>query len=153
MRLYQFLNDIKQQKIEKNIPNLSVGDKVSVDILIQEGNKQRTQTYQGTLIAIHLDGGNSTLTIRRTFQGVGVERNIRIYSPTVRNINVIRNAKVRRSKLYYLRHLKGKAARTSLLCTILHFNTNTLFYVNNYVERIEAPKYYLWKTSIYLLLP
>ena len=79
--------------------------------MIQEGNKQRVQTYQGTLIAQHRRNRNSTITIRRIFQGVGIERVFLIHSTSIQKIEILRCSKVRRAKLYYLRARKGKATR------------------------------------------
>ena len=80
-------------------------------VLIQEGNKERIQPYQGTVIAQHRGGMNTTITVRRIFQGIGVERVFTIHSPCVKEIEIVRRAKVRRSKLYYLRDRSGKATR------------------------------------------
>jgi len=88
-----------------------LGDTVNVGVLIEEGKKQRIQFYQGTLISYHRANRNSTITIRRIFQGVGVERVFLIHSKIIKDIEVLRHAKVRRAKLYYLRKLKGKATR------------------------------------------
>jgi large subunit ribosomal protein L19 len=105
------IKEIRQKYLKTYIPPLRMGDTVNVGVLIQEGKKQRTQSYQGTLIAQHKAFRNSTITIRRIFQGVGVERVFLIHSRTVQHIKVLRHAKVRRAKLYYLRNLKGKATR------------------------------------------
>jgi large subunit ribosomal protein L19 len=92
-------------------PTLSLGDLVRVGVLIKEGNKQRVQVYQGTLISRRRSNLTTTISVRRFFQGVGVERVFLLYSPSIRYIEVLRRAKVRRAKLYYLRNLKGKSAR------------------------------------------
>jgi large subunit ribosomal protein L19 len=111
MNLYQVIKQIDQQQLKNDIPTLSFGDKVQVGVFIQEGNKQRIQNYQGTLISQNRAGKNSTITVRRIFQGIGVERVFLFHSPTVKSIKVLQLAKVRRAKLYYLRNLTGKATR------------------------------------------
>jgi large subunit ribosomal protein L19 len=111
MNLFLTLKQVETEQMKSNLPTLLVGDTVAVGVLIQEGNKQRVQTYQGVIIAQHRAGLNSTITVRRLFQGIGVERVFPIHSPTVQKIEVVRRAKVRRSKLYYLRDRVGKATR------------------------------------------
>jgi len=80
-------------------------------VKIIEGNKERVQFYEGTLIAKKNSSINTTITVRKIFQGIGIERIFLLHSPKVDSITVLRSAKVRRSKLYYLRNLKGKASR------------------------------------------
>jgi large subunit ribosomal protein L19 len=111
MNLNQTVKLIEQDQMKTDLPQISVGDTVVIGVLIQEGNKQRVQTYQGAVIAQHRAGLNSTITVRRVFQGIGVERVFPLHSPTVQKIDIIRRAKVRRSKLYYLRDRVGKATR------------------------------------------
>ena len=111
MKLQILISKLETKQIKTNFPNISVGDTVKVGVLIQEGNKERIQPYQGTVIAQHRAGMNTTITVRRIFQGIGVERVFTIHSPCVKEIEIIRRAKVRRSKLYYLRDRSGKATR------------------------------------------
>jgi large subunit ribosomal protein L19 len=111
MNLYQTVKLIEKDQMKTDLPQISVGDTVVIGVLIQEGNKQRVQTYQGAVIAQHKAGLNSTITVRKVFQGVGVERVFPLHSPTVQKIDVIRRAEVRRAKLYYLRDRVGKATR------------------------------------------
>ena len=92
-------------------PEFAAGDTVNVHVKIREGNKERVQFYEGTLIAKKNSSINTTITVRKIFQGIGIERIFLLHSPKVDTITVIRSAKVRRSKLYYLRNLKGKASR------------------------------------------
>ena len=92
-------------------PQIGIGDTVRVGVLIQEGSKQRVQPYQGMVVARHRAGVHTTLTVRRVFQGVGVERVFPLHSPLLRSISVLKRARVRRAKLYYLRERVGKAAR------------------------------------------
>ncbi|MDJ0556965.1 MAG: 50S ribosomal protein L19 [Microcoleaceae cyanobacterium MO_207.B10] len=98
--------DLKQQR-----PQIYVGDTVKVGVRIIEGGKERVQPYEGTVISIQNGGINKTITVRRVFQGVGVERVFLLYSPRIASIKVIRRGKVRRAKLYYLRNRVGKATR------------------------------------------
>nr|AUG32038.1 50S ribosomal protein L19 [Paulinella longichromatophora] len=100
-----------QLKEEKDIPEIYVGDSVSVGVKITEGTKTRVQPYEGVVIAKRHGGMNETITVRRIFQGVGVERVFMLHSPQVASIKVERRGKVRRAKLFYLRDRVGKATR------------------------------------------
>lgn len=102
---------IEQEQIKINIPFFRSGDTVEVKIWIIEGNKKRLQAFEGTVIAIRRRGLHSTFTIRKISHGEGVERVFHIHSPIIDNILVKRHGIVRKSKLYYLRKLTGKAAR------------------------------------------
>lgn len=107
----QVISNIEKQFVKLDFPSLKIGDNVKVGIKIIEGNKERVQFYEGTIIAKKNSSINTTITVRKTFQGIGVERIFLIHSPKVTSINVLRSSKVRRSKLYYLRNLRGKASR------------------------------------------
>jgi len=98
-----------QQKSE--LPDIYVGDTVRVGVRITEGNKTRVQPYEGVVIAKRHGGVNETITVRRIFQGIGVERVFMLHSPQVDSIKVERRGKVRRAKLFYLRDRVGKATR------------------------------------------
>ena len=100
-----------KQSLKKNIPTLYIGDTVKVGVKIIEGGKERVQPYEGTIIAMRNGGINETITVRRIFQGVGVERVFLLHSPRITEIKLIRRGKVRRAKLYYLRDRIGKATR------------------------------------------
>lgn len=102
---------VENQFIKETLPVLKIGDNVKVGVKIIEGNKERVQFYEGTIIAKKNSSINTTITVRKVFQGVGIERIFLLHSPKVDSIRVLRSAKVRRSKLYYLRKLKGKASR------------------------------------------
>ena len=104
------INRVKQE-LNKQVPEIYVGDTVRVGVKIKEGNKERVQPYEGTVIAMRNGGINGTITVRRVFQGVGVERVFLIHSPRIATIQVMRRGKVRRAKLYYLRDRVGKATR------------------------------------------
>ena len=97
--------------IKKDLPVVRIGDNVRIGVKIIEGNKERVQFYEGTVIAKKNSSINTTVTVRKVLQGIGVERIFLIHSPKVDSIQILRSSKVRRSKLYYLRNLKGKASR------------------------------------------
>jgi large subunit ribosomal protein L19 len=102
----------KQQIAEKEIPQFRAGDTIRMSINIKEGEKVRAQNFEGVCIAIRGEGVSRTFTVRKIgANGVGVERIFPIYSESIVEIKVLRRGRVRRSKLYYLRNLKGKAAR------------------------------------------
>jgi large subunit ribosomal protein L19 len=107
----QTITNVEKEFLKDNLPVLRIGDNVRLGIKIIEGNKERTQFYEGTIIAKKNSSINTTITVRKTLQGIGVERIFLIHSPKVASITVLRSSKVRRSKLYYLRALKGKASR------------------------------------------
>ena len=98
-------------KQAKELPEIYVGDTVRVGVRITEGNKERIQPYEGVVIAKRHGGLNETITVRRIFQGIGVERVFMLHSPQVASVKVERRGKVRRAKLFYLRDRVGKATR------------------------------------------
>ena len=97
--------------LNKNLPNIRVGDTVKLGVSITEGNKERVQFTEGVIIAKKNSGLNATITLRRIMQGVGVERVYLLNSPKLKSIEILRSSRVRRSKLYYLRLRFGKATR------------------------------------------
>ena len=99
------------EQLKTEIPQFGIGDGVKVYIRITEGEKTRTQLFEGTVIARHGGGISETFTVRRVSYGVGVEKTFPLHSPNVEKIEVFRRAKVRRAKLYYLRSRVGKAAK------------------------------------------
>ena len=107
----EIIRSIEQEQYKSSLPDIYVGDTVRVGVKIQEGGKERVQPYEGTVIAMRNGGINKTITVRRIFQGVGVERVFLIHSPRVQSIKVLRRGKTRRAKLYYLRNRVGKATR------------------------------------------
>jgi large subunit ribosomal protein L19 len=111
MNFSRLFKRVRKKQLKHDLPVFNFGDTVRVGILIEDGNKRRVPSYQGTLISQHRSGIDSTVTIRRNFQRVCVEWVFLIHSPSVQYIKVFRRAKVRRAKLYYLRRLEGKAAR------------------------------------------
>ena len=105
------IKDIENQFLKTNLPTLRIGDNVKIGVKIIEGNKERVQFYEGTIIAKKNSSLNTTITVRKILQGIGVERIFLIHSPKIDSINILRSSKVRRAKLYYVRDLKGKASR------------------------------------------
>lgn len=103
--------NLESSFLKKNLPALKIGDTVKVGVKIIEGNKERVQFYEGIIIAKKNSSINTTITVRKVLQGIGIERVFLIHSPKIDSVTVIRSSKVRRSKLYYLRNLKGKASR------------------------------------------
>ena len=116
MKAQEIISSIEAEEIERlssknKIPQLYVGDTIKIGVRIIEGGKERVQPYEGTIIAMRNGGINETITVRRVFQGVGVERVFLLHSPRIASIKLIRRGKVRRAKLYYLRDRVGKATR------------------------------------------
>ncbi len=105
------LKTISQDCTKSSLPPFSIGDTVRVDVNIREGERERIQAFEGTVIARKGSGISETFTVRRVSYGVGVERVFPIHSPNVKNVQVVRRGNVRRAKLYFLRHRVGKAAK------------------------------------------
>ncbi len=111
MNTQEIIRSIEAEQLKSDLPQIFVGDTVRVGVRIKEGDKYRIQPYEGVVIAKRNGGINETITVRRVFQGVGVERVFLVHSPRIDNIKVLRRGKVRRAKLYYLRNRVGKATR------------------------------------------
>ena len=107
----KIINDVEKNFLKKDLPILKIGDNVKIGVKIIEGNRERVQFYEGTIIAKKNSLITTTITVRKILQGIGVERIFLIHSPKVASIEVLRSSKVRRAKLYYLRNLRGKASR------------------------------------------
>ena len=105
------IKEFERDQLKKQLPEIYVGDTVKVGVKITEGNKERVQPYEGVVIAKRHGGLNLTITVRRIFQGIGVERVFMLHSPQVASLKVERRGKVRRAKLFYLRDRVGKATR------------------------------------------
>lgn len=105
------LKIISQSSVKPELPEFNIGDTVKVSVNIKEGERERIQMFEGTVIARKGSGVAETFTVRRVSYGVGVERIFPLHSPNVKNIQVVRHGQVRRSKLYYLRDRLGKAAK------------------------------------------
>jgi large subunit ribosomal protein L19 len=111
MSAQALIQAFEAEQLKDELPEIYVGDTVKVGVRIREGNKERVQPYEGVVIAKRHGGLNATITVRRIFQGVGVERIFLLHSPQVAFVNVERRGKVRRAKLFYLRDRVGKATR------------------------------------------
>ena len=105
------IEEFENEQLKKELPEIYVGDTVKVGVRITEGNKERVQPYEGVVIAKRHGGIHQTITVRRIFQGIGVERVFMLHSPQVASLKVERRGKVRRAKLFYLRDRVGKATR------------------------------------------
>ncbi len=107
----ELIKGFEAEQLKSELPEIYVGDTVRVGVRISEGNKERVQPYEGVVISKRHGGLNETITVRRIFQGIGVERVFMLHSPQVASIKVERRGKVRRAKLFYLRERVGKATR------------------------------------------
>jgi large subunit ribosomal protein L19 len=105
------IDTLEFEQMKKNIPPFKVGDTVKVQVAIVEGDKRRLQAYQGVVIARQNGGIRESFTVRKISNGIGVERVFPLHTPTIEAIEVVTRGHVRRAKLYYLRQLRGKAAR------------------------------------------
>ncbi|MDE6303159.1 MAG: 50S ribosomal protein L19 [Clostridia bacterium] len=105
------IDQLEQEGMKKDLPEIAIGDQVKVNVKVKEGEKERIQTYEGTVIARKNGGIRETIVVRRVTFGVGVERTFPLHSPKIDSIQVVRHGKVRRAKLYYLRSRTGKAAK------------------------------------------
>lgn len=105
------LLELEQAQMKQNLPEFRPGDTVRVQVRLIEGNRERVQAFEGIVISISGVGGRRTFTVRKVSYGVGVERIFPLHSPKLDTIEVVRRGQVRRAKLFYLRQLKGKAAR------------------------------------------
>ncbi|CAM9095268.1 unnamed protein product [Ectocarpus fasciculatus] len=107
----QFIESVEKIYIKKNLKKLFVGDTVKVGVFVEEGNKERVQFYEGIILAKSKSCINFTISVRKVFQGIGIERAFLVNSPKLASIEILKSARVRRSKLYYLRNIIGKAGR------------------------------------------
>ena len=107
----EIIRSIENAQLRTDIPKFNIGDTVKVQVKVVEGNRERLQAFEGTVIARRNGSCRETFTVRRVSYGIGVERTFPLHSPRVDHIEVIRRGKVRRAKLYYLRNLQGKAAK------------------------------------------
>ncbi|MEW6361424.1 MAG: 50S ribosomal protein L19 [Pyrinomonadaceae bacterium] len=105
------LDSVENTQLKQNIPAFQAGDTVKVHVRIKEGNKERLQVFEGVVIARKHGGIRETITVRKVSFGIGVERIFPLHATIVDHIDVVRRGRVRRAKLYYLRNLRGKAAR------------------------------------------
>jgi len=105
------INEIENNQLKTDLPELNSGDSVKVNVKVSEGNRERIQTFEGIIISINGVGISKTITVRKLSFGVGVERIFPVHAPIVESIEIQRKGKVRRSKLYYLRDRIGKSAK------------------------------------------
>lgn len=111
------LKAVADSQLKSEVPEFHVGDTVRVSVRVVEGNRERTQQFEGVVIARHGGGVSSTFTVRRVSYGIGAERTFLLHSPRVEHVAVLRHGRVRRAKLYYLRGLTGRAARVKEIRT------------------------------------
>ena len=107
----KIIEQIENSQMKSDVPDFSAGDTVVVQVRVREGNRERLQAYEGVVIARRNRSLNSSFTVRKISHGVGVERTFQTHSPQIESIKVKRRGDVRKSKLYYLRELSGRAAR------------------------------------------
>ncbi|MFC0524118.1 50S ribosomal protein L19 [Pontibacillus salicampi] len=109
--MQNLINEVTQDQLRTDLPTFKAGDTVKVHVKVVEGNRERIQVFQGVVIKRRGGGISETFTVRKISYGVGIERTFPVHSPRVDKIEVTRRGRVRRAKLYYLRNLRGKAAR------------------------------------------
>ena len=107
----EIIREIESEQLKENAPELNVGDTVKVHGKIKEGNRERIQIFEGTIIKVQGTGARATFTVRKNSNGVGVEKTWPVHSPLVEKVEIVRKGKVRRAKLTYLRGRVGKAAK------------------------------------------
>lgn len=107
----KIINEFQKQYLKEDFPKIQIGDSIKVGVKIIEGNKERTQFYEGTIIAKKNFSISLAITVRKALQSTGVERILLLHSPKVDTLTILKSSKVCRSKLYYLRNLNGKASR------------------------------------------
>ncbi len=105
------IDEFEKAQMKEELPEIRIGDKVRVSMKIVEGTRQRIQLFEGVVIARHSGNNRSSITVRKQSYSVGVERVFPLHAPSVEKIEIVGHSKVRRAKLYYMRELRGKAAR------------------------------------------
>ena len=111
MKAHEKIREFENKQLRDDIPAIRVGDRLRVHFKIREGEKQRIQVFQGDVIRTRKGGIRGTFTVRKISYGIGVERTFPLHSPLIDKVEVVQHGKVRRNRLYYLRELRGKAAR------------------------------------------
>ncbi len=109
--MQQLIHEITKEQLRTDLPSFRPGDTVRVHVKVVEGTRERIQIFEGVVIKRRGGGISETFTVRKVSYGVGVERTFPVHTPKIANLEVVRRGKVRRAKLYYLRSLRGKAAR------------------------------------------
>lgn len=105
------LDSVEHSQLRTDLPDFRVGDTVIVNVKIREGEKERVQAFEGIVIRKHRGGTSGTFTVRKISYGIGVERVFPFHAPTIESIKIVSSGEVRQARLYYLRELRGKAAR------------------------------------------
>ncbi len=108
------INSVVEIKANENIPDFKSGDTIKVSLKIVEGERERIQTFEGVVIRIRSGGVGGNFTVRKVFQGVGVERTFPFHSPRLEKVEIVRRGRVRRAKLYYLRDMSTKMAKSKI---------------------------------------
>ena len=111
----EIIKKIEAEQLKENVPEFNVGDTVRVHAKIKEGNRERIQVFEGVVLKVQGGGSRATFTVRKTSNGVGVEKTWPVHSPNVEKVELVRKGKVRRAKLNYLRDRVGKAAKVKEL--------------------------------------
>lgn len=111
----EIIRAIEAEQLKKDVPQFRIGDTVKVHVRVKEGNRERIQIFEGTVMKRQNGGIRETFTVRRVAYGVGVEKTFPLHSPVVEKVEVVRRGKVRRAKLFYLRNRVGKAAKVKEL--------------------------------------
>uniref|UniRef100_UPI0038BD701F 50S ribosomal protein L19 n=1 Tax=Desulforegula conservatrix TaxID=153026 RepID=UPI0038BD701F len=109
--MMNIIESIEREQMRLDMPDFAPGDTIKVHVKIKEGDKQRIQVYEGVVIARRNNGIGSSFTVRKISDGIGVERVFQLHSPIIEKVDVVTRGRVRRAKIYYLRNLRGKAAR------------------------------------------
>ena len=141
----EIIKEIEAAQLKENVPVFNVGDTVKVYGKIKEGNRERIQVFEGTVIKKQGGSNRATFTVRKNSNGVGVEKTWPLHSPNVEKVEVVRQGKVRRAKLYYLRDRIGKKAKVKELVIVQNTGTNTkvlvplLFSVVQYTGKEKEP--------------
>ena len=108
---YEIIKELEKEQLKENAPQFNIGDTVRVHNRIKEGNRERIQIFEGTVLKIQGGGARTTFTVRKESSGIGVEKTFPLHSPKIEKIEVVRRGRVRRAKLNYMRQRTGKAAR------------------------------------------
>ncbi|MBM4417915.1 MAG: 50S ribosomal protein L19 [Chloroflexi bacterium] len=109
--MIDLLRAVEAEHLKADVPEFTVGDTVRVQVIIREGQRERTQAFEGVVMRRRHGGVNETFTVRRVTHGIGVERTFLLHSPRVEGVEVVRRGRVRRAQIYFLRGLTGRAAR------------------------------------------
>ena len=133
------IKSIEHEQMKNKIPDLKVGNTVKVHVRVKEGNRERIQIFEGTIIKVQGGGINKTFTVRRIASGVGVEKTFLVHSPAVEKVEVTRVGKARRAKLFYLRDRVGKSAKTREQVGA-RIETNEITLKEDVVEEAQAPE-------------